>query len=263
MRTVLEFIKNSEETSIVNFKYKETAPQITTAKELQNDTFENIVLRRFDDYRGLTYEQLCNKIGKRYDSSKDKYARIASRIVMGQFKVANLSEEFKKAGLQLKTIRIEADGGIHESMSFENINYSEVYDTEDWLDSRLYEIFSGRFLFVLFKADGGQIEYYNNQGKRIVENTYAFYKAFFWTMPLEDLEQAEKYWQHIRKTILGNHIHPDFFNSPKNKRFHVRPKGRNASDLTINPNNPEGEKVKKYCYWFNNDYVREIVNNNV
>lgn len=263
MRTVLEFIKTSKKKSVVNFKYKEKAPQIATAAELRNDTFENIVLRKFDGYRGLTYEQLCFKIGRRYDSSKDKYARISSRIVMGQFKVANLSEEFKKAGLQLKTIRIEADGGINESMSFENINYSEVYDTEDWYDSRLYEIFSGRFLFALFRADGGHIEYYNNQGNLVVENTYAFDKAFFWTMPVEDLKHAEKYWKHIRQTILNNHIHPDYFNSPKNKRFHVRPKGKNASDLAVNPNDPEGAKVKKYCYWFNNDYVKEIVKNNV
>ena len=182
---------------------------------------------------------------------------------MGKFKVANLSEEFRKAGLQLKTIRIEADGGINEAMSFENINYSEVYDTEDWLDSRLYEIFSGRFLFAIFRADGGQIEYYNKKGELVTENSYAFDKAFFWTMPVEDLKCAEKYWKHIRQTILDNHIHPDYFNSPRNKRFHVRPKGKNSRDLAINPNSPDGDKVKKYCYWFNNNYIKEIVKKNV
>ena len=82
-------------------------------------------------------------------------------------------------------------------------------------------------------------------------------------MPVEDLKYAEKYWKHIRQTILDNHIHPDYFNSPKNKRFHVRPKGKNSRDLAINPNNLDGEKVKKYCYWFNNDYVKEIVKKNV
>ena len=262
MRTVLDYIKNSKKKSIVNYKYKEKASQIATVAELKRDSFENIVLHKFDSFRGLTYEQLCQKIGRRYDASKDKYARIASRIIMGQFKVANLSEEFKKAGLQLKTIRIESDGGINEAMSFENINYSEVYETEDWLDSRLYKIFSGRFLFAIFKADGGQISYVDKNKKLIIEKTYAFDQAFFWTMPVEDLEYAENYWRHIRQTILDNHIHPDYFNSPKNKRFHVRPKGKNAKDLTINPNNPQGALVKKYCYWFNNDYVKEIVKNN-
>lgn len=263
MRTVLNFIQKSKKKSVINFKYKRKPLQIATAEELQNDTFENIVLHKFDDYKELTYEQLCSKIGRRYDTSKDKYAHIASRIVMGTFKMANLSDEFKKAGLQLKTIRIEADGGVNESMSFENINYSEVYDTENWIDSRLYEIFSGRFLFAIFKADGGHIEYYNKEKKLVRENTYAFSKAFFWTMPVDDLKYAEVYWNHIRQTILDNKIDPKYFNSPKNERFHVRPKGKNAKDLTINPNNPQGAKVKKYCYWFNNAYVQEIVKNNV
>lgn len=263
MRTVLEFIMNSGKKSVVNYKYRKRVSQIATADELKNDTFENIVLHRFDEYHGLTYEQLCSKIGRNYDLAKHKYALIASRIVMGEFKSANSSEEFKKAGLQLKTIRIEADGSINESMSFENINYSEVYETEEWLDSRLYEIFSGRFLFAIFRADGGEIRYHDKKGKLVVENSYAFDKAFFWTMPVDDLKHAEKYWKHIRQTVLENHIDPDYFNSPRNKRFHVRPKGENAKDLTINPNNPEGAKVKKYCYWFNNDYVREIVNKNV
>ena len=263
MRTILEYIMSSNKKSIVNYKYKKRVAEIATIAELRNDTFENIVLHKFDDYHGLTYNQLCSKIGRRYDTAKHKYALIASRIVMGQFKAANLSDEFKKAGLQLKTIRIEADGGINEAMSFENINYSEVYETEDWLDSRLYEIFSSRFLFAIFRADGGTIEYRDKNGRLVIENTYAFDKAFFWTMPMDDLKHAEKYWKHIRQTVLDNHIHPDYFNSPKNKRFHVRPKGENAKDLTINPNNPNGAKVKKYCYWFNNDYVKEIVKNNV
>jgi len=262
MRTVLEFIKDSKKKAVINFDYQDKAPQIVTAAELQNDSFESIVLRRFDDYKGLSYEQLCSKIGKRYDTAKHKYASIADRIVMGDFKKANSSEEFKKAGLQLKTIRVEADGNINEAMSFENINYSEVYETDEWIDSRLYEIFSGRFLFAIFRADGGKIEYHNKNGKLVTENTYAFDKAFFWTMPVDDLALAETYWEHIRQTILANHIHPNYFNSPQNERFHVRPKGKNSSDLAINPNNPDGEKVKKYCYWFNRDYVKEIVRKN-
>lgn len=262
MRTVLEFVRKSKSKSVVNFEYKEKKLQIATLSELRNDTFENIVLRKFDDYKGKSYEQLCSILGRRYDTSKDKYARIASRIIMGNNKVANLSEEFRKAGLQLKTIRIEADGRIREAMSFENINYSEVFETEEWIDSRLYEIFSGRFLFVFFRADGGKIEYENKKGKVVTENTYALDKAFFWTMPVDDLKHAEQYWMHIRQTILDDHIHPDFFNNPRNKRFHVRPKGRDSKDLAINPNNPEGNRVKKYCYWFNKEYVKEIVNNN-
>ena len=96
----------------------------------------------------------------------------------------------------------------------------------------------------------------------LLQKIHALDKVFFWTMPIEDLNFAEDYWKHIRNTILDNHIHPDYFNSNNNPRFHVRPKGENGADLTINPNDPNGKKVKKYCYWFNNDYVKEIVRKN-
>lgn len=263
MRTILEFVRNSKGNAVQNYKKKIAASQIVSTNELRERSFEDIILEKFVKYQGMSYRQLCDAINKSYDTSKDKYAHIADRIVTGSFKRANLSEEFRKAGLQMKTIRIEEDGSINEAMSFENINYSEVYETENWYDSRLYEIFSGRFLFVIFKADGELISYFNKKGEYITENSYGYYTSFFWTMPTEDLNHAEKYWEHIRRTILENNIDPKYFNTPHNKRFHVRPKGKNASDLAINPNDPNGAKVKKYCYWFNNDYVMEIVKDNV
>ena len=45
------------------------------------------------------------------------------------------SEEFLKAGLMMKSIRIQANGKIKESMAFENINYTEIYHEEnEWLE---------------------------------------------------------------------------------------------------------------------------------
>ena len=36
----------------------------------------------------------------------------------------------------------------------------------------------------------------------------------------------------------------------------MRPKAKNAADVAINPH---GGTAKKYCYWFNHDYIKEIV----
>lgn len=264
MRTILEFVLSSGNNAVTNYKLTTKSNSVVSLEELQSGkSFEEIVIGRFNQYLGLEYKQLCEIIGKTYDTDKSKYYHISSRLINKRIGSVNATEEFRKAGLQLKTIRIEQDGGINESMSFENIDYQEVYDTEDWLDSRLYEIFSGRFLFVLYKADGGLITYYDKKkGSFVFENSYSLYKAFFWTMPADDLQYAEKYWNHIRNTILDNHIDPKYFNSENNHRFHVRPKGENGDDLTINPNNPNGKKVKKYCYWFNNEYVKKIVESN-
>lgn len=58
----------------------------------------------------------------------------------------NKSEEFEKSGLTMKTIRVKKTGSIKEAMSFENIDYQEVYDCEEWTDSRLYEAVHESFL---------------------------------------------------------------------------------------------------------------------
>ena len=159
----------------------------------------------------------------------------------------NRSEEFVKAGLTMKTIRIQKNGSIKEAMSFENIDYIEVAECDDWFDSRLYELFSSRFMFVVFKEQ--------HEGKEV----YVLDDVFFWTMPQSDLRWAENYWNHIKENILANHISEEYWWKGKDKKkFHVRPKAQKSKDLapTIN-----GGYAKKFCYWFNNDYVRNIIDN--
>ena len=79
-------------------------------------------------------------------------------------------------------------------------------------------------------------------------------------MPPEDLRFAELYWSNIRTNVLKNAIDPaNIWSARLHQNFHVRPKGRNSDDLTDNPN---GGKCKKYCYWFNNDYISKIVREN-
>ncbi len=148
----------------------------------------------------------------------------------------------------MKTIRVQANGTINEAMSFENIDYQEVYENDNWYESRLYEIFTSRFLFVVFKE----------QTPKMAD--YILEKAFFWTMPPEDLGTAEQYWNSIRDCVMDNKINAEsFWNAKMRQKFHVRPKGRNADDLADNPN---GGKCKKYCYWFNNDYITQIIKDN-
>ena len=131
-------------------------------------------------------------------------------------------------------------------MSFENIDYIEVAECDNWYDSRLYELFSSRFIFVIFKEQ--------HAGK----SDYALNNVFFWTMPKKDLESAEEYWNHIRRNVLEGHVSENYWWKGKDRKmFHVRPKAQKSSDLAPMPN---GTWAKKFCYWFNNDYVKQIVN---
>ncbi|MBO5630594.1 MAG: hypothetical protein J5965_16135, partial [Aeriscardovia sp.] len=230
--------------------------EVVNASELKERSFEEIILSRFAPFIGKDYKEISAMLSKKESSSKSKYFDIANSIVSPDVSNVNLSEEFLKAGLTMKTIRVEESGSLKESMSFENIDYEEVYENENWYDSRLYELFTSRFLFVVYRRDSNRNILIN--GKE--EKRYVLQKVFFWTMPLKDVDLAEEYWMNIRKCVLENHIAPEYFWKLRDHRnFHVRPKGRVAADLAYNPN---GGYAKKYCYWFNSEYVKNIIESN-
>ena len=248
MRTILNFVVNSGKNAVSNIAG--TKSELVSTEALRKHSFDDILLSRFKPYLHLNYTKIAKK--KNVDISnnpKNKFAMIANAIA-ASVKCANVnrSEEFLKAGLTMKTIRVQANGNIKEAMSFENIDYIEVAECEDWFDSRLYELYSSRFMFVIFKEQ--------NTGKE----DYVLDDVFFWTMPQADLKLAEDYWNHIKANILADHISEEYWwKGTDKKKFHVRPKAQRATDLAPTPN---GKGAKKFCYWFNNDYVREIVDNN-
>lgn len=248
MRTILDWAIKSGKNHLNSIQPELSA--LVSIRELKKQSFEEIVLSRFCPYLGKSFQTLAEKLHVDISNCpKNLFATIASAIASKQehFNV-NKSDEFLKAGLTMKTIRVQANGIIKESMAFENIDYQEVFDNDNWYDSRLYEIFSSRFMFVVFKE------------QTLGKGDYILASVFFWTMPPKDLDKAEAYWEHIRTNVLANHIdHQYFWKAGDDMNFHVRPKARDSHDLTDNPN---GGKCKKFCYWFNNSYVRQIVNDN-
>lgn len=245
MRTVLQYVIESNKKAVTNFALPKE--QLVTEKELTDLSFDEILLKRFAPYIGKGFREIAYR--KDVDISnnpKNKFAMIANAIAASD-KCANInrSEEFLKAGLTMKTIRVQQNGSIKEAMSFENINYLEVAECEEWLESRLYELFSSRFMFVVFKEQ--------QKG----QEDYVLDDVFFWTMPQADLNQAEEYWNHIKENILNDNISEEYWWKAKDrKKFHIRPKAQKTVNLAPTPN---GGWAKKFCYWFNNDFVRDIV----
>lgn len=258
MRILLDEVKmKSHHGAYCNYELPQTdMVNMFSVKELRNNSVDDILLERFKKYCGKTYSQICDMLNIEPSSSKSKYFMISNKIAgKGSVSNVNKSEEFEKSGLTMKTVRVKSNGSIKESMSFENIDYQEVADCGEWTDSRLYELFTNRFLFVIFRETGNALQL--PDGK--TEPEYKLEKVAFWTMPQEDLQVAQQYWHNIRQNVLDNHIAPQYFWSIKdNKYFHVRPKAQVADDMTENPN---GGMVQKYCYWFNQKYVKNIIEN--
>ncbi|MBO4870817.1 MAG: hypothetical protein J5565_02395 [Muribaculaceae bacterium] len=256
MRTVLAFVKQQGESAVSNIDLSQPTQSLVDIEELKTGSFEEVIIGRFRPFIGLSYLEICNRLGVQPSKAKNRIAIIANKIAAGKSAKTiennvNNSEEFQKSGIRLKTVTSYSNGRVKEDTSFENIDYEEVFDNDEWLDSRLYEIFTSRFLFVQFQQPNGQ-----RQNEFDLDNL-ELKTAFFWTMPPQDIDTAEMYWDNIREHVLNNEISPRYFwNKRMHRKFHVRPKGRNAKDLAYNPN---GGMVQKYCYWFNSEYVTEII----
>lgn len=255
MRTILDFVKSSGKDMVTNTDIRIPEVELVSVQELESASFEQVLIRRFNAFKGMDYRQIADAFGMDVNPyEKSRYARVVKRIMKEGLVNFEDAEEIRKAGIIVKTIRAEANGRIRESMSFENIDYEEVYETEDWLDSRWYEIVTSRFLFVVFRGFAARQETKGN------ETRYVLDKVFFWTMPPEDLAEAESYWENIRQNVLKDTLQDGmntYWRLADNKDFHVRPKARRGTDLCHSP--VSGKEVPKKAYWFNGGYVKKIL----
>lgn len=263
MRYILNHVIESGKNHFTNYsKYVEPSFELVKATDLANSSFEDIIVSRFKEFIGLNYLQICDRLNIEAYQSKSKYADICGLIASkGKSKRINNSEEFIKSGITMKTIRLRPNGMPKESMSFKNIDYAEIFENDEWVESEAYELFTNRFLFVVFKPDTDKtITIHNNKtNSDTTEQSYVLDKVFFWTMPTDDLVFAKSYWKHIRENVLANKIElKSFWNIGDHKKFHVRPKASKKTQLT---SNPHGGECEKYCYWMNAEYVKEIIDN--
>ncbi len=263
MRYVLSHVVSSGKNSYTNYTVTEKPSfELVSENELKTKSFEEILLNRFNPFIGKNYIEICQLLGMEPYQSKNKYADIAALIASdNKSKRLEKAEEFIKSGITMKTVRLRPKGTPKESMSFKNIDYFEVFENDEWTNSETYELFTTRFLFVVFKpVKNSEIQIINNSKNRLeTEQSYILDRAFFWTMPPEDLEVAKEYWNDIRQNVLDNNINlSSFWNIAKHRKFHVRPK---ATKTTQKAPNPNGGFCNKYCYWFNAEYVKSIIEN--
>lgn len=264
MRYILQNVIDRPDKSYTNFRDAEKDRLgIVSADDLKNKTFEQILTERFSPFIGKDYVEICDMLGRVPYQAKNKYADIAALIASdNKFKRLSETEEFIKSGITVKTVRLGENGMPKESMSFRNIDYQEVIENDEWIESDAYEFFTTRFMFVVFRPVPGRTITVRNQktGAETTEQAYVLDRVLFWTMPPEDLDTAKEYWENIRENVINNNITLDaFWRLSDHRKFHVRPKAANAAQKAINPN---GGLADKFCYWFNAEYVKQILDSN-
>lgn len=208
-----------------------------------NENIESKVSELFSPYLKKSVVEIYNLRRKKYNpKDKSRYANIARNIVGLKKDCFNIYE-FNAADIQFKTIRVEPNGKSIESISFKQIDYCEIVD-EEWEDSYFYNAITSKFIFVLFKRDSEDTEYYLD-------------RIIFWKIPTEDYHFFEEVWIDTRNKIR-NGDYNNFLKISENSVSHIRPHGRNANDLMCTPQNTY---EKKMCFWINQKYIQERILN--
>ena len=207
----------------------------------ENERFEQKIISLFEPFMKMSADEISRLRDRNYNpKDKSRYANLARSIVGLNNKQDNLYE-FNASGIQFKTIRVEANGKINESISFKAIDYNEIID-EEWEDSYFYSAITSKFIFVLFKRATSEGEYYLD-------------RVEFWQIPENDYKQFEKVWSDTKEKVKkGDYQH--FSKIKDNPVSHVRPHGKDSHDLILSP---QGTMEKKMCFWINQQYIQEKV----
>ena len=232
---------------------------IPSVKEAKKKTIEEIVIEKFKPYYGKTIEEILDKTGVELNTSAKSFYANLTKAILG-IELNKEIEEFEKAEIQVKTVRLKENNLPKEDMSFPTFKYEEIVN-EDWENSDFKDILEHKFLFVFFQFQGDKL---------------VLRKVKFWNMPYSDLLEVEKVWtktqQIVAKGEIVKEIKTDkngkevrFTNFPS-KKFstisHVRPHATNASDTYPLPKKDKLTKEMEYtkhCFWLNNSYVRDEI----
>ena len=209
------------------------------------ESFEDYVVDKIHQYKGLSIDELCEKFDiDTVRKSKSITAQIAYRILGIK---GNKAEEFEKAGIVLKTIRVNHNNTIKESMSFPSFKFKELIE-EEWEDSTFGNYLrETRFFFVIYKFDeNGVLRLHGCQ---------------FWNIPYSDLEnEVKSVWERTKQVLIdgleivevNGQKRNNFPKASENRVSHVRPHAQNAQDTY---ELPDGREYPKQCFWLNNTYI--------
>ena len=199
---------------------------------------EDSTKRRFDRYLGQTVDAISSALNlqPKNPNFKGYHRHLAEKILVDG---KNSIVELRKAGVEMKTIRLNTKGIPREHMSFPGFKFMDIVQ-EAWEESDFHEKTESKFLFVVFQT--------SKDGTESLKN------VFYWNMPYEDRLEARRVWEETKKRVKV-----DATNLPKQSESyvaHVRPKGKNGRDQILTP---QGTYFLKQCFWLNKSYIANVV----
>lgn len=244
---------------IANIAQEETAVygKIIERPEILEEvrSIEEIVILKFHPFYGKPAEQIEQELGLELNQKAKSYFANLTNAILG-IELGKKIEEFEKADIQVKTIRLKENNLPKEDISFPTFEYQELVET-DWEDSDFKNILESKFFFVFYQFEGEDL---------------ILRKVKFWNMPHSDILTAKNAWEEMVKTVSNGEIVKEvtekgvrktyFPKKTENKVSHVRPHARNAADtydLPVADKLTGLTEYTKHCFWLNASYVKDEI----
>lgn len=229
---------------------------ISSPVELSIKSFEQIVVDKFNPYLNKSIEEIVEGLSQKSfnPNSKNFFSNVTKHIL--GIELNQEIEEFEKAGIIVKTIRLKSNGLPKEDVSFPNFNYLKI-NNQEWEDSEFKDIVESKFFFVFYRY-----------GK---DELLRLDKVKFWNMSFDDINESQRVWEYTKEIISNGNIvnkikdGKRFTNFPS-KKFskvsHVRPHALNSEDtfpLPVKDKVSGLSEYTKHCFWLNNSFIKDNI----
>lgn len=250
MHSVIAKLGSEKPAQISLFRKKEN--RIILSEKISN---------KFKPYVGMDVDLIASSLGVIIEDCKQAFSILSKRLVKAIFDVPdNLNveqyiEEFSKAEIAIKTIRISKNNLPKEHVSFPAFKYENIIQ-QSWDDSDFKNHIEKKFIFIFFKES---------------DESFVLDKAVYWNMSSEHISEAQKVWEETKQLIEEGRIVKEIKNGRRYSYFpdsksnlvsHVRPHAKNAQDtykLPVNDIHTGLNDYTKHCFWLNREYVRDYI----
>lgn len=259
-------LKSSYMTYLINnkiFNQSEQESVVTTARG-DKKSFTQIISDKILAYKGMAEAELYQKFNVN-PKAKGKNSSLI-KTILGLTGDLEKTQEFQKANMNLRVIRVDKNGLPKEDSPFKTYNFQELVDIEEWGESHPYlEIFNKRFLFVVFKE--------------VAPKEFVLDNLKYWGFPDRQLDEVQRVWKETRQILMngvqltqnGNRISTNFPQSKVNQVLFTKIHAQNTlyelkpgefvgkGKLSDTDVLPDGRHITKHSFWMPKKFLKEVL----
>ena len=232
----------------------------------ENISLSEKIYEKFKPYIGMSGDEIASILGIENLDCKNAYSSVTNKLLNKIFnvpdnkKIGSYIEEFSKAEITIKTIRVSENNLPKEHISFPAFKYENIIK-QSWDDSEFKNHIDKKFLFIFFKESG---------------SSFVLDKAVYWNMSSEHISEAQKVWEETKQLIEEGKIVKDikvlkngkkkrltyFPGSKSNLVSHVRPHATTIKDtysLPVRDIYTGWDEYTKHCFWLNKEFVKNYI----